>query len=53
MIIAGNLYTSEIKTPRNNDNFGTFLASYDKDKFIVDYSYGRGESLGGDSKELC
>jgi hypothetical protein len=53
MIIAGNLYTSEIKTPRNDDGFGAFLASDDRGNFTVDYPYERGVSLGGDIRELC
>ncbi|MEA1787095.1 VCBS repeat-containing protein [Arenibacter sp. GZD96] len=52
ILLAGNLYTSEIETPRNDASFGAFLAGDGKGNFKVNYPSQSGLYLGGDIKDV-
>ncbi len=52
MILSGNLYTSEIETPRNDASYGVFLAGDGKGEFKQNYPYQSGLYIDGDVKEM-
>lgn len=53
LVIAGNLFTSEVETPRNDAGQGLYLIGDGKGNFTVQAPYQSGLSLGGDVKGLA
>ena len=51
--LAGNLYTSEVETPRNDASYGVFMAGNGQGDFKPYYPYQSGLYLDGDIKELA
>ncbi len=52
IIIAGNLYSSEIETPRNDSAIGLYLRNDGKGNFIPISAYENGLFITGDVKDL-
>ncbi len=52
IVLAGNLYTSEIETPRNDASFGVFLKGDGKGNFVEKYPYESGLYIEGDTKGI-
>ncbi len=52
ILLAGNLFTSEIETPRNDASFGAFLQGDGKGNFKPHYPSQSGLYLGGDIKDV-
>ena len=52
MILGGNLYTSEIETPRNDASYGLFIAGDGKGGFTPQPPFKSGLYIGGDVKDL-
>ncbi|PCJ96503.1 MAG: hypothetical protein COA50_06900 [Flavobacteriaceae bacterium] len=53
MILGGNLYASEIETPRNDASYGVFMAGDGKGKFVPQSPFESGLYIGGDVKDLA
>ncbi|AUP81192.1 VCBS repeat-containing protein [Flavivirga eckloniae] len=53
ILIAGNLYASEIETPRNDSSIGTYLKGDGKGNFFPVPSITCGLSIRGDVKDLA
>ncbi|MCH4553894.1 VCBS repeat-containing protein [Aestuariibaculum lutulentum] len=53
LVLAGNLFTSEVETPRNDAGQGVFLIGDGKGNFKAQAPYESGLSLGGDVKGLA
>ncbi|NMH89309.1 VCBS repeat-containing protein [Flavivirga algicola] len=52
IILAGNLYTSEVETPRNDANLGLYLTGNGKGQFKVIDASKSGLYLDGDVKQI-
>ncbi|MDO7172948.1 CRTAC1 family protein [Mariniflexile sp. AS56] len=52
IVIAGNLYSSEIETPRNDAGYGLFLKGNNKGGFLPVSTYESGFFIPGDVKEM-
>lgn len=52
LLLAGNLFTSEIETPRNDAGFGAFLEGDGQGNFKAHYPNQSGLYLGGDVKDV-
>lgn len=52
IILSGNLYTSEVETPRNDASYGTYLKGDGKGYFEAYYPYESGLYVDGDVKEI-
>ncbi len=52
IVIAGNLYGSEVETPRNDAGIGLFLKGNGKGDFTPVRSYNSGLFIEGDTKDL-
>ncbi|TYA74296.1 VCBS repeat-containing protein [Seonamhaeicola marinus] len=53
VLVAGNLYASEVETPRNDGGFGLFLKGNGKGEFIPTPSSESGFFLNGDVKDMA
>ncbi|WP_422350931.1 VCBS repeat-containing protein [Flagellimonas sp.] len=53
LLLAGNLYVSEIETPRNDASYGTYLKGDGKGHFHPVSNMENGLFLGGDVKDLA
>ncbi|WP_420399670.1 VCBS repeat-containing protein [Flagellimonas sp.] len=53
VILAGNLYTSEVETPRNDASFGTFLKGNGQGDFYPLYPHQSGLYMDGDVKDMA
>ena len=51
-LIAGNLYNSEVETPRNDASYGLFLKGTGTGKFIPVTNYNSGFFTSGDVKDM-
>ncbi|TMU56522.1 VCBS repeat-containing protein [Flagellimonas algicola] len=52
VILAGNLYTSEVETPRNDASFGSFLKGNGQGDFQAFYPHQSGLYMDGDVKGI-
>ena len=52
-LIAGNLFVSEVETPRNDASFGTFLKGNGKGDFKAIKPTESGVFIKGDTKDLA
>ncbi|WP_036379603.1 VCBS repeat-containing protein [Muricauda sp. MAR_2010_75] len=53
LVLAGNLYVSEIETPRNDASYGTYLRGDGTGKFHALPNMESGLFIGGDVKDLA
>lgn len=51
-ILGGNLYASEVETPRNDASYGVFMAGDGKGGFTTNYPNDSGLYIGGDVKDM-
>ncbi|GAB1855484.1 VCBS repeat-containing protein [Flavobacteriaceae bacterium MHTCC 0001] len=52
IVVGGNLYASEIETPRNDASFGAFLKGNGKGQFTPFHAHESGLYIDGDVKEM-
>ena len=53
MVLMGNLYGSEVETPRNDASYGNYLKGNGKGEFQSVYAYKSGLCVEGDVKKIA